>query len=60
MKLSLKHQLSEVNKELWLVLSMISIIGIMNYLVTGHRMLLGLYILPTLFPLIFTVENMPY
>jgi len=53
MKLSLKHQLSEVNKELWLVLSMISIIGIMNYLVTGHRMLLGLYTLPTLFSAYF-------
>ena len=53
MKLSLKQQLSEVNKELWLVLSMISIIGVMNYLVTGHRMLLGLYTLPTLFSAYF-------
>ena len=42
-------QLREANKELWLILSMIMIIGGMNYLLTSQRMLLGLYTLPTLF-----------
>ena len=45
---SLFAKLAEVNKELWLVLSMLSIAVLMNYLITGHRMLLGLYTLPTL------------
>ena len=42
-------QFIEVNKELWLILSMIMIIGGMNYLLASKRMLLGLYTLPTLF-----------
>ena len=42
-------QLIKVNKELWLILSMIMIIGVMNYLLASQRMLLGLYTLPTLF-----------
>ena len=41
-------RLAEVNKELWLVLSLLAIAALMNYLITGHRMLLGLYTLPTL------------
>ncbi|MBW2130659.1 MAG: hypothetical protein JRH13_15005 [Deltaproteobacteria bacterium] len=43
----------EVNKELWLILSMMIIMGIMNYLLTSQRMLLGLYTLPTLFSAYF-------
>ena len=39
----------EVNKELWLILSMLVIIGVMNYLLTSHRLLLGFYVLPMLF-----------
>ncbi len=31
------------------MLSMLLIVGIMNYLVAGHRMMLGLYVLPTIF-----------
>lgn len=46
-------QLIEVNKELWLILSMIMIIGGMNYLLASKRMLLGLYTLPTLFSAYF-------
>ena len=42
-------QLLEANKELWLILSMITIMGVMNYLLASQRMLLGLYTLPTLF-----------
>jgi putative nucleotidyltransferase with HDIG domain len=42
------HKLEEVNKELWLILSMFVIVGIMNYLVTSQGLLLGLYTLPTI------------
>lgn len=41
--------IAEVNKELWLILSMLILLGTMNYMVTSHRLLLGLYALPTLF-----------
>jgi len=44
----LLRQIELVNKELWLILSMFLIVGIMNYLVTAQRMMLGLYTLPTL------------
>ena len=47
------EKLAEVNKELWLILSLLAIAGLMNYLITGHRMLLGLYTLPTLFSAYF-------
>ncbi len=47
------EQLMEVNKELWLILSMIVIVGAMNYLLASQRMLLGLYTLPTLFSAYF-------
>jgi putative nucleotidyltransferase with HDIG domain len=49
----LLDRLAEVNKELWLVLSLLAIAALMNYLITGHRMLLGLYTLPTLFSAYF-------
>lgn len=42
------QKFTEVNKELWIILSMLTIILGMNYLLSGHRMLLGLYTLPTL------------
>jgi len=42
-------KIAEVNKELWLILSMLILLGVMNYLVTSNRLLLGLYALPTLF-----------
>jgi hypothetical protein len=48
-KSSVAGGLAEVNKELWLILSLLLIAGIMNYLVTAHPMLLGFYTLPTLF-----------
>jgi putative nucleotidyltransferase with HDIG domain len=46
-------KLMEVNKELWLILSLLVLAGIMNYLVTAHRMVLGFYTLPTLFSAYF-------
>jgi hypothetical protein len=42
-------KIAEVNKELWLILSMLILLAVMNYMVTSHRLLLGLYALPTLF-----------
>ncbi len=45
--------ISEVNKEVWLILSMFAIIAAMNYLVVSHRVLLGLYTLPTIFSAYF-------
>ncbi len=50
---SLADRLAEVNKELWLILSMLILAGAMNYLVTAQRMLLGFYTLPTLFSAYF-------
>jgi len=44
-----RRALSKVNRELWLVLSMLGLAFALNYLVTGHRMLLGFYTFPTLF-----------
>jgi putative nucleotidyltransferase with HDIG domain len=52
-KEELVEQVLEVNKELWLILSMIAIVGAMNYLLASQRMLLGLYTLPTLFSAYF-------
>jgi putative nucleotidyltransferase with HDIG domain len=46
-------RVADVNKELWLILSMLLLIGIMNYLITAQRMLLGLYTLPTVFSAYF-------
>jgi hypothetical protein len=41
--------MEDVNKELWLILSICGIAGMLNYLVVSHRMVLGFYTLPTLF-----------
>jgi putative nucleotidyltransferase with HDIG domain len=46
-------RLAEVNKELWLILSLLVIAAILNFLVAPHRVLLGLYTLPTLFSAYF-------
>ncbi len=45
---SITQGVMEANKELWIILSMLIIILAMNYLLSGHRMLLGLYTIPTL------------
>lgn len=49
MKSRLAAQLAEVNKELWLVLSMFLIAAVLNFAVASNRIVLGLYTLPTLF-----------
>jgi putative nucleotidyltransferase with HDIG domain len=47
------RQLKEANKELWLFLMMFAILGAFNYLVASDRMMLGFYILPTVFSAYF-------
>jgi putative nucleotidyltransferase with HDIG domain len=44
-----KGGLARINQELWLVLSLFVIAGLFNWLVASHRMILGLYTLPTIF-----------
>jgi putative nucleotidyltransferase with HDIG domain len=39
----------DVNKELWLLLSLFAIAAVLNFVVASHRVLLGFYGLPTLF-----------
>jgi putative nucleotidyltransferase with HDIG domain len=42
-------RLTQVNRELWLVLSLFVIAGMLNWLVASHGVVLGFYTLPTLF-----------
>ena len=44
---SLSSQLERVNKELWLLLSLFVIAAVLNFIVTGQRMVLAFYTLPT-------------
>ena len=44
---SLSSQLERVNKELWLLLSLFVIAAVVNFIVTGQRMVLAFYTLPT-------------
>ena len=44
-----KRWLLEVNKELWLLLSLFVLAGTLNFLVASEQMILGFYALPTLF-----------
>jgi HD-GYP domain-containing protein (c-di-GMP phosphodiesterase class II) len=43
------HLLAKTNSEFWLILSLFVLAGILNFLVSSHKMVLGLYSLPTLF-----------
>ena len=43
------RRLGEVNRELWLLLSIFLLTALLNSLLDSHHMLLGLYTLPTLF-----------
>ena len=44
---SLSSQLERVNKELWLLLSLFVIAAALNFIVSGQRMVLAFYTLPT-------------
>ena len=48
-KSKFKVSLAQINQELWLVLSLFVIAALFNWLVASHRMILGLYTLPTMF-----------
>lgn len=43
------RRLGDVNRELWLLLSLLLLAALLNFLLDAHRMVLGLYTLPTLF-----------
>jgi putative nucleotidyltransferase with HDIG domain len=43
------RRLLKVNAELWLILSLFAILGLLNFLVVSDHMLLGLYSLPVVF-----------
>lgn len=43
----------DVNKELWLLLSMFAIAAVLNFVLASHRVLLGFYGLPVLFSAYF-------
>ena len=43
----LRRVLEHVNKELWLILSLVVIAALLNSMVTSQRMLLGFFTLPT-------------
>jgi putative nucleotidyltransferase with HDIG domain len=47
------NKLLDVNKELWLLLSMFAIAAILNFVLSSHRVLLGFYALPVLFSAYF-------
>ncbi len=47
------RQLKEANKELWLFLMMFALLAAFNYLVASDRMMLGFYVLPTVFSAYF-------
>ncbi len=46
-KQALVRQLMEVNKELWIVLTLVSLAALLNYAVASKYMLLGFYTIPT-------------
>ncbi len=47
--MDLGKQFERVNRELWLVFSLFLIAGLLNFLVSGQRMVLAFYTLPTVF-----------
>jgi len=48
-----RHGLSAVNKELWLLLSIFLLAAVVNNVVASEQVVLGLYMLPTLFSAYF-------
>ncbi len=49
MSSALMRKLNEVNRELWLILSLFLVAFLLNSLVSMHRVVLGFYFMPTLF-----------
>ena len=44
----LLREIERANKELWVILSMFILAGLLNYAVASQRVLIGLYALPTI------------
>ena len=53
MKETLLKKLADVNRELWLVLSLFGIAALINFLVSSHSVMLNFYVLPTIFSAYF-------
>ncbi len=47
--MNVARQFEKVNRELWVVLSMFIIAAVLNFVVSGQRMVLAFYTLPTVF-----------
>jgi putative nucleotidyltransferase with HDIG domain len=54
---ALINRLAEVNKELWLLLTMFVIAAVLNFTVDSHHMVLGLYAFPTIFSAYYYGRN---
>ena len=53
MKETLLKKLADVNRELWLLLSLFGIAALFNFLVSSHSVMLNFYVLPTIFSAYF-------
>ena len=53
MKDSILKKLADVNRELWLLLSLFGIAALINFLVSSHSVMLNFYVLPTIFSAYF-------
>ncbi len=53
MKETLLKKLADVNRELWLLLSLFGIAALINFLVSSHSVMLNFYVLPTIFSAYF-------
>jgi len=52
-KETLLKNLADVNRELWLLLSLLGIAALINFLVASHTVMLNFYVLPTVFSAYF-------
>jgi putative nucleotidyltransferase with HDIG domain len=52
-KETLLKKFSDVNRELWLVLSLFGLAALINFLVSSHAVMLNFYVLPTIFSAYF-------
>ena len=52
-KETLLKKLADVNRELWLLLSLFGIAALINFLVASHAVMLNFYVLPTIFSAYF-------
>ena len=53
MKETLLKKLADVNRELWLLLSLFGIAALINFLISSHAVMLNFYVLPTIFSAYF-------